>query len=698
MFSKWFAPNDSKRSVPAASGDVSPRVAPHTTNIARTDGDGDAPVNDMPPRLYQPPSAVVHYTPSMSDTTDYDSDEYIPNEIPVHEEESASMHSYAADRRSDGHHKGPLTTSDPDSHYLTNAPTSSARYSAPTRLPKRSLTAQRDPSQRPVVYMGCIKPVDHEDHFEEEDYSLHTKPTRARGGAPTTVTVKKEKKFKQPSISEAPEEKEEAPVPEKQKKTKKKTGATTSDKEPVAPTIKRKLERDYESTKESKRKVRTPQPPATNTVLLPALTVEQHEYYLNRAREFIARYERQTQQVQNSPACRFLLAVQGYANLPIESLVSNWKAVVEQPQRIAGTLNLLSVARALYHMEYDVKRRIAPAALVAESADDNHDMSSTSTAPTLPRMPSAEILSYLRPKGKADPSTRTQFGRRRVSMQLSDSEDDGSDDDDDDNFEIDERPREEEEQQQQTVKREEHQDGLVPLDLYRELREVVPELRTFATEPYVQRVVPNLVVPRPVTDAAGDDVPPPPLPIVPAAPIPQPPTGLTMHAVVNDLLTGGLNTTGVFRAAAQQAELRAGQFNPELQSARIDDYLSDSNAMSLMAQLVAYHITRCSTLTPRRDTKMVQLPAINAAIQSVLGQMMYLKWGWGQQAQRRVLQFDYSRWHSILQDRQSSIAASMGSSGCGSLFDNGGARHISVPYGSVTAGFNTFYDGYRTYV
>ena len=253
----------------------------------------------------------------------------------------------------------------------------------------------------------------------------------------------------------------------------------------------------------------------------------------------------------------------------------------------------------------------------------------------------------------------------------------GSDDDDDlDGVELPMRTPPTEPQTPVADAGEDHRNGYVPVDLYYELRPVLPDLRQFAATNLGPAVIPAQAGPPPVV-------------------APPPPTTLAMRTTVVNILSGELHTTGAFAAAAQQAELRAAQFNPELQTAVIDDYMGDNNAMSLMAQLVAYHISRSSTLTPRRDTKMVQLPAINHAIQNTLAQMMYLTWGWDDRSQRRTLKFNYSKWHTVRQERQQSVIQAVGQSGCGALFDTRGS---APDYGTTGGGFASFYDAYRTYV
>lgn len=694
---KWFAPDNSKRAAPSSAS-----TAPATLKKTPPDYDEQHDTVQHNATVYQHAhsgaSPVIHYTPSMSDiSTDYDSDDCV-QETPI-----AAVVATTASRRN-------RNNSDPDTHYLTSTPSNTVRggttdYSMPQRRTRRMLTAQQDLA-RVVVQNDTRGEGEEEWHGArsgaqtsmrmfgrtkggagdtkkktaeemDSDYDSRTQtsttitstsiapitPVIPKSASSTGTKTRKEKtkstKTPLPSLSEAP------PLePQSSSKTSQSAVGKRKSRDDDVDDAKDTLVKEPYDPKRIKKST------DSTVIYFQPMTEEEQEYYMSRAREFLARYQAHYSAVQESDTYKFLLDVQGYANLPIESLVSNWKSVVERPRRVLDSSNLWSIARALRHLEYDVENRMKKVEL---SSDESFSSSSSSAAEASKYAKgSAEFITDRR-LGGVDPPPRA---RPRPNIRLSDDE----------STDIPELPLVDP-----------HHEGRVPRDVYRDLADVMPELRQFATEPYVQRTRVDLgIAPRrtePTAAAAAAAA-------APARPVAQllvARDDLAMENLVGDLVRADqqLNTTGMFRAASHQAELRAAQFNPELQNAKIVDYMTDNNARSLMAQLVAYHITRASTLTPRRDTKMVQLPAINAAIQSVLAQMMYLKWGWDQQAQRRVVQFDYNHWHGVRQERQNSISAAAGHSGCGSMFDVG---HSAAQYGSTTGGFPSFYDGYRTYV
>lgn len=305
---------------------------------------------------------------------------------------------------------------------------------------------------------------------------------------------------------------------------------------------------------------------------VPLFAPGKREDYMQRAFDFVELYKNRLNMLESNPEFRFIKAVQGFANVPMESLIVNWQSDVVRKQRMVSTSNIEMMAKALYYLDCDLQS--------SSKKDPLKDKTKRRTKGGLLDDPDVKDL------GMEDLFFENPPPASR--------------------------------------------------DVYHEVREYMTELSDYARQIYMR-------------NAAID--------------------------VVRDMLsaqhTGELQHTGALNAAIIEAELRASQYNPILSGAKVADYISsDNHAMSLMAQLVAHHITRSGLLAPRRDTKMVQLPAINNAIKSVLAQMMYLKWGNDPIDGRRVLLFDHHMWHGIRQERQNMVTSIMGYSGMGSSFSS----------------------------
>jgi hypothetical protein len=421
-----------------------------------------------------------------------------------------------------------------------------------------------------------------------------------------------------------------------------------------------KRKKDYSSPTLSKTKSKPTAHPSklkTPTFLVPLLTPGTQQEYVDRAIQFVEMYRKQLAKLESSPMYRFLLAVKGEANLPMESLVSNWRTAIVRKQRIVSMSNVMLMARALHYMEKDYSPQTTDEFNKGSKAQFNEEEQDSIGQKEKGgvKQKDEDFLTSKRKTGRADPpSTPTNYGISGIKYEQSETSSpimNAPDDDDINGPTV--QPRFMPQTAQQHL----------PYDVYQEVRDYMVELRQYAQQLYMR-------------NAAVD--------------------------VVRELLSaqqsGELETTGTFNAAAQQALLRAGQCNPILQNASLDSYLADGNAMSLMAQLVGHLITRSSTLTPRRDTKMVQLPAINAAAQSVLAQMMYLNWDWDSATNSQVLRFDYRKWHGRRQEQETIINNAIGTTGMGVMFEYmaGGQRGGGYASGGASSGYLP--PSYSTYV
>jgi hypothetical protein len=516
---------------------------------------------------------------------------------------------------------------------------------------------ERDSEQEDVGSNNLVQ--DSEEEEEEEDESIQTL-SRAPKKAVEQQTIL------QQSYNEA---QRQLTLAQKKldKKKKQLLQSMENPKSPSKPPIPEKTilgankrKKDYSSPTLSKAKSKPSVHPSklkSPSFLVPLLTPGTQQEYVDRAIQFVEMYRKQLARLENSPMYRFLLAVKGEANLPMESLVSNWRTAIVRKQRIVSMSNIMLMARALHYMEKDYSPQttdefnMGSEARFSEEEQDSIGQIEKGGV----KQKDKDFLTSKRNMGRADPpSTPTNNGVSGIKYEQSDTSSpimNAPDDDDINGPTV--QPR--------FMPQKTHQH--LPYDVYQEVRDYMVELRQYAQQLYMR-------------NAAVD--------------------------VVRELLSaqqsGELETTGTFNAAAQQALLRAGQCNPILQNASLDSYLADGNAMSLMAQLVGHLITRSGTLTPRRDTKMVQLPAINAAAQSVLAQMMYLNWDWDSATNSQVLRFDYRKWHGRRQEQETIINNAIGTTGMGVMFEYmaGGQRGGGYASGGASSGYLP--PSYSTYV
>lgn len=389
---------------------------------------------------------------------------------------------------------------------------------------------------------------------------------------------------------------------------------------------------------------------------VPLLAPGDRKHYLERAVQFVELHRAQLSRLEKSPMYVFLREVEGSANVDMKNLVSNWNSSIVRKQRIVGMSNVMLMARALQCLERNLQRGDAMRRKRAvqtredeeyedsnEQEEEEEEEEDDSAATSMKRYGNTFNREY-----EQNYESETAFERSRtkggVRYKVSDLDSSSihnepstaayryilpngmqSDADESADNLQDDMPDEEAEMAAGERNEFPPEEGGVeppqplPRDVYQEVREYMTELRQYAQQLYMR-------------NAATD--------------------------VVREMLsaqhTGELETTGAFDAAVQQALMQAGQYNPKLDDAVLEDFLVDRKARCLMAQLVGHHITRNGLLAPRRDQKMVQLPANKTSIESVLAQMMYLEWRLDGVMGRHYVCFNSSMWHTVRRQRMES--------------------------------------------